>query len=293
MYSSRTVALKGGLQRFLKPLIDILKINLSWIHVENFIRSLRCLHKELFFQSIRHHLHWLTHVHCLHPDCKQQRTATWIRKLPLQVLFSPQHNIHQPSQQQKIASLKSSLVTIKTSETQKKKGDGLNQAAGIEQHLSEVQLGWIPKKRCAEIVHKYRGVRALAGVYWHQEEFSRGYSFPVPHAFHCITGKRESSKKCESLSQNNLLPTFIPSLCFPVIPELPCWSWRRTEAATLLCWGAGPLLVLGWFLQIQSEPVFCCCCRPFTLLEEHREFIKGTTLLPGNSSARKIPGGIF
>lgn len=120
MYSSRTVALKGGLQRFLKPLIGILKINLSWIQVENFIRSLRCLHKEFFFQSIRHHLHWLTHVHCLHPDCKQQRTATWIRKLPLQVLFSPQHNIHQPSQQQKISSLKSSLVTIKTSETQKK-----------------------------------------------------------------------------------------------------------------------------------------------------------------------------
>lgn len=103
MSSSRIVALKEGFQRFLRPLISILKIHLSWIHVENFIRSLRCLYK-VFFQSIRHHLHWLTHLHCLHPDCKQQRTL--IRKFPLQLLFFPQHNIHQPSQQQKIASLK-------------------------------------------------------------------------------------------------------------------------------------------------------------------------------------------
>lgn len=171
-----------------------------------------------------------------------------------------------------------------------KKCDGLHQAAGIEQHLSEVQLDWISKKRCAEIVYKYRDLSAQAGVYWNKEEFSRDYSFPVVDALHCITGKRESCKKCESLSQNNLLPTFLPSLCFPVIPELHYWSRRRTEAATLFCWGAGPLLILGWFLQIKSESMFCCCCSPFKLLEEHRGSIKVTPLLPGNSSATP---GIF
>lgn len=97
--------------------------------------------------------------------------------------------------------------------------DGLHQAAGIEEHLSEVQLGWIPKKRCAEIVYKYRDVSAQAGVSWNQEELPRGYSFAVADALHCITGKMESCKKCESLSQNRQ-PS--PSLFFPVIPELHC-----------------------------------------------------------------------
>lgn len=240
MYSSRTVALKGGLQRFLKPLIGILKINLSWVHVENFIRSLRCLYKEFFFQSIRHHLHWLTHVHCLHPDCKQQRRATWIRKLPLQVLFSPQHNIHQPSQQQKIASLKSSLVTIKTSETQKKAW--WTESGSRNRTAFEWSTAWMDPKEemcwdCSQIQRcEGSGWSLLAsGGILQGLQFSRATCLPLQH-----WEKGKPQEMWKSLSKQpspNLHSRFMFS-CHPRASLLVMKENWGSHIALLGCWAS-------------------------------------------------------
>lgn len=162
-------------------------------------------------------------------------------------------------------------------------------ASGTEQRLRKVQLGWIPEKRCAEIVYKYRNVRAQAGVYWNQEEFSRGYSFPVADALHCITGKKESCKKYESFSQNReSSPSLYPQPVFSCQHRASLLIMKEnwgSHAALLGCWASPSFGVIPEF---KSESFFCHCCSPLTLPEEHREPIKVTTLLPGNCSA--LPG---
>lgn len=162
----------------------------------------------------------------------------------------------------------------------------------ISQPFSSVQLVYIPKTRYAKNVYKDRNVNARAGVCWHREEFSRGYSFPAADVLCLGDRKPQNSRKLKVTQTCSFSPLrSIPTLHWPFVTRVSLLitkgHWSRC-IALLACWALPSLRVVlsNW----DKETAFCSYCSPFVLPKGHKGATKLTILLPGNSSASQ---GIF
>lgn len=179
--------------------------------------------------------------------------------------FYIQLYIHQPSQQQKTALLKALCWQSKQVKCRKSVMDCIRNRTAFEESAA-----WMDPRE--DICWDCLQIQKCEGSGWSLLESGgilQGLQLSCgwcPSLHHWEKWKATRNMKV-SLKTGNILPAFIPSLCFPVSTELHCWSWRRTEAATLLCWDAGPLLVLGWFLNLSQNPSSATAAAPLHFLK--------------------------